>query len=55
MASDTVASSSRADPPEVMAAVEDGPTQRLVLADVSREDAFLTLPLEDAASLSAWR
>lgn len=55
MASDTIASSSLAEPMEVMAAVEDGPTRRLVLADVSRDDAFLTLPLQEAASLSAWR
>jgi len=40
---------------EVMAAVEDGPVQTLVIADVSTDDAYLTLPLSDAASLPAWR
>jgi hypothetical protein len=40
---------------EVMASVEDGPTETLVVADVSRDDAYLTTPLADAASLPAWR
>ena len=38
-----------------MASVEDGQVQRLVVADVSRDDAFMTVPLADAASLPAWR
>ncbi len=38
-----------------MASVEEGPTSRFIVADVSQDDAFLTLPLEDAASLPAWR
>lgn len=37
---------------EVMAAIDDaGPTERLVLADVSRDDAWLSVGLEDAAAL----
>lgn len=40
---------------EVMAAIEDGPTDEFVLADISTDDAYITLPLEDAASLPAWR
>lgn len=40
---------------EVMASVEDGPTDTLVIADISRDDAYLTVPLADAASLPAWR
>jgi histidinol dehydrogenase len=38
-----------------MASVEDGPTETLVIADISRDGAYLTVPLEDAASLPAWR
>jgi len=38
-----------------MASVERGQTERFIVADVSRDDAFVTLPLEDAASLPAWR
>ncbi|MEF8850920.1 MAG: hypothetical protein V5A44_04485 [Haloarculaceae archaeon] len=40
---------------EVMASVEGGPTERFVIADISRDDAYLTTPLADAASLPAWR
>jgi hypothetical protein len=40
---------------EVMGAVEDGQTERFVLADVTRDDAYLRLPLTEAASLPAWR
>jgi hypothetical protein len=40
---------------EVMGAVEGGQTEQFVLADVTRDDAFVTLPLADAASLPAWR
>lgn len=40
---------------EIMASVEEGPTETLIIADVSRDDAYLTVPLADAASLPAWR
>lgn len=40
---------------EVMSAVEDGQTERFVIADVTRDDAYVTVPLADAASLPAWR
>ena len=40
---------------EVMGAVEDGPVEQFVLADITRDDAFVTVPLEAAASLPAWR
>ena len=40
---------------EVMASVEEGPTETFVIADISRDDAYLTTPLADAASLPAWR
>jgi hypothetical protein len=38
-----------------MAAIEDGPVDEFILADVSRVGAFVTMPLNDAASLPAWR
>jgi hypothetical protein len=40
---------------EVMAAVEEEPVERLIIADISTDDAYLTVPLEDAASLAEWR
>lgn len=40
---------------EVMASVEEGPVDRFILADITQDDAFITLRLEDAASLPAWR
>ena len=40
---------------DVMAAVEDGPVKRLVLADVSQDEAYVTAPLEETVSLVAWR
>lgn len=39
----------------VMAAVEEGDQPQLVVADLDREGAHVTLPLADAASLPAWR
>lgn len=55
MESDTVVSSELAEDAEVMAAIEDGTVDEFILADVSRDDAFVTMPLTDAASLPAWR
>ena len=39
----------------IMAAIEDGPVETFIIADISTDDAYLTLPLADAASLPAWR
>ncbi|MFB6298626.1 MAG: hypothetical protein ABEH56_08920 [Salinirussus sp.] len=39
----------------VMCAVEEGQVDRLVIADVRRDDSYITAPLADAASLPAWR
>lgn len=55
MESDSVARSSLASDAEVMASVEEGPTSRFIVADVTQDDAYITLPLQDAASLPAWR
>lgn len=40
---------------EVMAAVERDEEAVFVIADVTRDDAYLSVPLADSASLSAWR
>jgi len=40
---------------EVMAAVEGDEQAVFVIADVTRDDAYLSMPLADSASLSAWR
>jgi hypothetical protein len=53
MGSDTVVSTEVAAEAEVMAAVEDN--TEFILADISRDDAFITMPLTEAASLPAWR
>ncbi len=55
MEPDTIPASAVETDAEVMAAVEEGPVETLVVADISRDDAYLTLPLDDAASLPAWR
>ena len=55
MEPDTIPASETETDAEVVAAVEDGPVQTFVIADVSTDNAYLTLPLSDAASLPAWR
>jgi hypothetical protein len=55
MESDTVAAAEVAADSEVMASVENGPVDQFILADISQDGAYLTLPLDDAASLPAWR
>ena len=55
MASDTVVRTEAQSDSEVMAAVEDGPRREFVLADITTDDAYITMPLEEAASLPAWR
>ena len=55
MEPDTVVQSEVAADAEVMASVEKGPTPQFIIADISQDDAFVTLPLDDAASLPAWR
>jgi hypothetical protein len=55
MESDTVAKAEVAADAEVMASVEQGTTDTFIIADVTTDDAYLTLALNDAASLPAWR
>ncbi|WP_174182927.1 DUF7556 family protein [Halococcoides cellulosivorans] len=44
-----------AEDPEVMASVEHGRQDTFILADVTCDDAYLTVPLESAAALPEWR
>jgi hypothetical protein len=55
MESDAVAGTEVEADGRVMAAIEDGPVAKFVLADVTRDGAYVTLPLSEAASLPAWR
>ena len=55
MKPDTVVPQAVETDAEVMASVEEGPTDSFILADISRDDAFVTMPLDEAASLPAWR
>jgi hypothetical protein len=55
MEPDTVVPSEVATDTEVMASVDDGQTETFIIADITKDDAFMTLPLADAASLPAWR
>lgn len=44
------------DSDSVMASLDDaGPEQRLVIADVDREGAWLSVVADAAATLPAWR
>lgn len=42
------------DPGEVMASVDE-PSERLIIADITREDAWLAVPLADAVSIGEWQ
>jgi hypothetical protein len=55
MSPDMVAEPDEESRPEVMASVERDATQTFIIADVSHDGAHLTVPLEDAAALPAWR
>jgi len=55
MESDAVGPAEMEAPPEVMAAIETGPVEQLIIADISTDEAHVTVPLEEAASLPAWR
>jgi hypothetical protein len=55
MESDSVVTADGVTDAEVMAAVDEGPVEEFVLADVSRDEAYVTVALADAASLPAWR
>jgi hypothetical protein len=55
MEPDTVAPAQVASDTEVMASIEEGQIDTFIVADVSQDDAYLTAPLADAASLPEWR
>jgi hypothetical protein len=55
MEPDSVATATIDTDQRVMASVERAPSETLVLADVTRDDAYLRVPLEAAATLPAWR
>ncbi|WP_254272789.1 DUF7556 family protein [Haloarcula marina] len=55
MEPDTVAPTEVAENVEVMASIEEGQTDTFIIADVSQDDAYMTLPLVEAASLPEWR
>lgn len=55
MQPDTVVPAEAATSTNVMASVEEGPVDQFILADISTDEAYITLRLEDAASLPAWR
>lgn len=43
------------DDAEVMASVDaDGSAERLIIADIRDDDAWISIPLSDAVSLPAW-
>ncbi len=56
MSQETDAVAAVAEDAEVMASVETGPAgETFILADITRDDAYVTAPLEDAAALPEWR
>jgi hypothetical protein len=56
MATDATSAADAGPTPEVMASVEAaGAEPRLVIADISRDDAWVSAPTETARGLEAWR
>jgi len=55
MESDSVVPAEVAADTEVMASVENGHVDEFIIADISQDGAYMTLPLDEAASLPAWR
>lgn len=56
MSSDPVTSSeSGADTAEVMASIETGEEQRLIIADITVEGSWISMPTAATASLPEWR
>jgi len=55
MESDAVDPTTAGTGTEAMAAIEQGSVDRLVIADVNTDEAYLTVPLGEAAKLPDWR
>lgn len=52
----TVASESVADSTEVMASVDTkGSRRRLIIADLSREDAWISIPESESVRIGTWQ
>ncbi|WP_327050713.1 DUF7556 family protein [Halomicrococcus gelatinilyticus] len=52
----TAVSAPVAEDAEVMSSVDDdGRVERLVIADITRDNEWLSMPVADAASLPEWR
>lgn len=56
MGSDPVTSSDSAtEGAEVMASIDAGEEPRLVIADITAEEAWMSIPAKTSASLTNWR
>lgn len=55
MESETIDAAAMKTGSEVMAAVESDVVDSLVIADINCDDAYLKVPIAEAASLPAWR
>ncbi|HET7323604.1 MAG TPA: hypothetical protein VFJ06_04670 [Halococcus sp.] len=56
MTADTAAALPESAADDVMASVDDdGTTERFVIADISQDDAWISIPLCEAASLPGWQ
>lgn len=56
MTPDTTTASPSVAADDVMASVDgDGLAERFVIADISRDDAWVSIPLREAASLPNWQ
>ena len=56
MGSNTAAAMPAVADEEVMASVDDdGNRKEFVIADISRDDSWITIPLKEAATLPNWQ
>ena len=56
MGSNTAATIPAVADDEVMASIDDDGTEKeFVIADISRDDSWITLPLKEAATLPNWQ
>jgi hypothetical protein len=56
MVPNTAAASNPAEEGEVMVSVDgDGAAARVVIADISRDGAWVSFPLAEAVSITEWR
>lgn len=55
MVPDTTVASKAGMDAEIMAAVDGEGSKDLVIADIYRDEAWLSMPLVDAVELASWR